>query len=190
MKIGVAEGHNSNYNSGAHGIKLEDELTFEVSEEVIRLLKKLDYEVIDLVKTKRDGLIERVNKANNADLDLAVFIHFNAYNGQAYGTECCVYSNDPIANNICNEISALGYYNRGVKIRKDLYVLNSTVMPAILIECCFCDNVLDMKLYDKTTMAKAIVKGITGEEVIDDNKDYKAMYYALKDAMQEVIDNV
>jgi N-acetylmuramoyl-L-alanine amidase len=33
-------------------------------------------------------------------------------------------------------------------------------MPAILIECCFVDSVIDMKLLDAEKMATAIAKGL------------------------------
>ncbi len=36
-------------------------------------------------------------------------------------------------------------------------------MPAILIECAFCDNKKDMDRYDPEAMANAIVKGLTGK---------------------------
>jgi N-acetylmuramoyl-L-alanine amidase len=47
-----------------------------------------------------------------------------------------------------------------VKPRLDLYVLNKTIMPAILIECAFCDSERDMKNYDTEAMAEAIFTGI------------------------------
>ena len=58
------------------------------------------------------------------------------------------------------EIEALGFKNRGVKIRTDLYVLHRTNSPAMLIECCFVDDKDDVELYDYKKMAAAIVAGI------------------------------
>lgn len=57
-------------------------------------------------------------------------------------------------------IKKLGFKDRGVKERKDLYVLHRTNSPAMLIECCFVDDKDDVKLYDAKKMAQAIVTGI------------------------------
>ena len=64
------------------------------------------------------------------------------------------------AESVCKNVAALGFKNRGVKVRKDLYYLRKTSAPAMLIECCFVDDKDDVKLYDYKKMAEAIVKGI------------------------------
>ena len=66
----------------------------------------------------------------------------------------------PAAERVVEEIAALGFKNRGVKIRTDLYVLRRTNSPAMLVECCFVDDKDDVKLYDAKKMAAAIVDGI------------------------------
>ena len=66
-----------------------------------------------------------------------------------------------IAQTISN--SGLGYKNRGVKARPDLYVLKHTKAPALLVECCFVDDADDVRLYDPDKMAAAIVHGIAGQ---------------------------
>ena len=68
----------------------------------------------------------------------------------------------PAAERVAKEIEALGFKNRGVKIRTDLYVLRRTNSPAMLIECCFVDDKDDVELYDYKEMAAAIVDGILG----------------------------
>lgn len=68
----------------------------------------------------------------------------------------------PVAQRVVKEIEALGFKNRGVKIRTDLYVLHRTNSPAMLIECCFVDDRDDVELYDYKKMAAAIVVGILG----------------------------
>lgn len=50
--------------------------------------------------------------------------------------------------------------NRGVKERRDLYVINNTNMKAILVECAFCDSKTDMTGYSEEGMAEAIFKGL------------------------------
>lgn len=169
--IGIAEGHNSINNSGAKGIVLEDDLTLELSELLLRKFNDVGEKAVDL-KPNDDyncGLECRVRNANNAGVDLALFIHFNAYNGQAHGVECCVWEKNETADKICKEISNLGFYNRGQKVRKDLFVLRNTVMPAILIEVAFCDNKTEMAKYNANKVADAIVKAVTGKEKISNN---------------------
>ena len=61
---------------------------------------------------------------------------------------------------ILNELSNIGLKNRGVKYRKDLFVLKETKMKAILVECAFCDSTRDMSGYNCCKIANAIFKGI------------------------------
>ena len=82
-----------------------------------------------------------------------------------------------------------------MKFRPDLYFLKKTVAPAMLIECCFVNDKDDTKLYDCYKMAKAIVKGITGTEYMEEedeevvetpNKDDEKLYHvALKQSDAE-----
>ena len=67
-----------------------------------------------------------------------------------------------IAKRICNQMERIGFINRGVKTRADLYFLNHTKAPAILIETCFVDDKDDYMLYtsDRDDVARAIVKGV------------------------------
>ena len=43
--------------------------------------------------------------------------------------------------------------------------LKNTKAPAILIECCFCDNKSDVSKYTPEKMAKAIVEGVLGRKI-------------------------
>ena len=67
-----------------------------------------------------------------------------------------------ILNNIC----ALGFKNRGVKVRTDLMNMNTCKgkqgVSYALIETCFIDDLDDMKLYQakKTEVVNAIASGI------------------------------
>jgi len=63
----------------------------------------------------------------------------------------------------------LGFTNRGVKINKNLYFLNHTKAPAILVEVCFVDDRDDYMLYtsDRDAVAEAIVRA-----VVKHNKAY------------------
>ena len=169
-KFGIDLGHNCDYDGGAVGIKSENFLIREVGWRVIKKLKALGHTVINCspqqsVTSLGDSLRQRTNRANKYNVDVFVSIHFNAFNGQAYGTEVLYFSSSGkrIAAPVLKEIASLGFYNRGLKYRNNLHVLKATRMPAILIECCFCDSAKDMRLFDAEKMANAIVKGLTGK---------------------------
>ncbi|EPS53165.1 N-acetylmuramoyl-L-alanine amidase, partial [Clostridium botulinum A1 str. CFSAN002368] len=92
MKIGIDCGHTlSGADYGAVGIKAESNLTREVGTRVISKLQALGHTVIkcykDTCNSLNDSLSYRTNTANNNNVDLYVSIHFNCYNGNAYGTE-------------------------------------------------------------------------------------------------------
>ena len=169
MKFGIDIGHNCPPDSGAEGIKSENKLTMEVGNKVIAKLENLGHTVIackpNSARTVNQSLGSRCEKANSNRVDFFVSIHFNAFNGQANGTEVFAISDagKKIAQKVLDEIVKLGFFNRGVKSGSHLYVLRRTNMPGILIECCFIDSAKDIQLYDGETMANAIVAGLTGK---------------------------
>ena len=171
MKIGIDCGHTlSGADYGANGIKSESILTRELGTKVMNLFKAAGHSVInctcDNASSLHDSLAYRVNTANRNSCDYYISIHFNAFNGNAKGTEILVYNTtDSRVNGVLRRITTLGFKNRGVKQRPGLYVLKNTNMKAMLIEVCFCDNPEDMKTYDANEMAKAIVEGFLGAKV-------------------------
>lgn len=165
----IHAGHNFKV-PGASGIFSETEEDRKVKDAVISKLRQLGHTVYDT--TDNDGATQSQNlknivaNCNSHSVDLDISIHFNAYNGQAHGTEVLLFGNGrhrDIGQRIVNEISALGFTNRGIKDGSNLYVVKYTNALAILIECCFCDNAEDAKLYNAESMANAIVRGITGQ---------------------------
>ena len=169
MKFGIDIGHNCPPDSGAEGIKSENKLTMEVGNKVIAKLENLGHTVIackpNSARTVNQSLGSRCEKANNNGVDIFVSIHFNAFNGQANGTEVFAISDagKKTAKSVLDEIVKLGFFNRGVKSGSHLYVLKRTNMPGILIEGCFIDSAKDMQIYDGEAMANAIVAGLTGK---------------------------
>ncbi|MCR1974456.1 N-acetylmuramoyl-L-alanine amidase [Clostridium sporogenes] len=177
MKIGIDCGHTlSGADYGAVGIKAESNLTREVGTKVISKLQALGHTVIkcykDTCSSLEDSLSYRTNTANSNNIDLYVSIHFNCYNGSAYGTEVFTYGGKELleARKVLNNICSLGYSNRGLKDGSNLYVLKHTKAKAMLIECCFCDNAGDMNRYNAENMANAIVKGLVGITITTQNK--------------------
>lgn len=176
MKFNVHAGHNPDGKiaCGACGLIKESTEARKVKNEVIRLLRKNGHKVYDCTcangKSQTDVLKQIVTKCNKHKVDLDISIHFNSGaadqkgNGKTTGTEVYVYSTKsaayPAAVRVDKEIAALGFRDRGVKVRTNLYVLHRTNSPAMLIECCFVDDKDDVKLYDAKKMAQAIVTGI------------------------------
>lgn len=176
MKIAIDKGHLRGKDQGAVAIGNENNMNLATGDKVIAKLKALGHEVLDVISqigkdiTVNESLTQRVSIANNWGADLYVSIHANA--GGGHGTEVWIGSESgrAIATRIVNNIAALGYTNRGVKVQGSdsnphIYVLNYTNMKALLVEQCFVDSQIDMNGWNDESMANAIVAGITGQSV-------------------------
>ena len=173
MKIGIDYGHTlKGYDTGAVGNGLkEQDITREVGKIVTSKLRALGNTVIecavDSANSVNESLSYRVNKANSNNVDLFISMHVNAGGGQ--GTEIYTYNNDIFteAQETLNNITALGFNNRGIKDGSNLYVIRNTKAKAILIELFFIDSV-DVELYKKVgeeRLASAIVEGFAGKSI-------------------------
>ena len=180
MKIGVNDGHTlSGAGTGAVGVIKEGEHTRLVGKEVRRLLKEKGIAVfnctVDYAETTNESLSLVVQQANREDLDWFISIHFNAGGGK--GVEVYTYEGRQYqdAIDVCNNIAALGFNNRGVKAGTGLYVIRKTIAKSMLIEVCFVDTE-DANKYLKVghkAIAKAIVDAldnhIVSDPVVDKN---------------------
>lgn len=183
MRINVHAGHNS-IVKGTGGFFREEVEDRNVTNLVISKLQSLGHTVYnctdDAGTTQSKNLSNIVAKCNANSVDLNISNHFNAFDGVANGVEVLVYSTSSdaykYAINICNAIAELGFKNRGVKVRSDLAVLRKTNDPALLIECCFCDNQEDASRYNAEAMANAIVKGVTGVDLSKPTQQIKIAY--------------
>ena len=180
MKIGIKDGHTlRGAGTGAVGIIKEGEHTRLVGEELRRLLKEKGNTVynctVDYASTVNESLSLVVQQANREDLDWFIAIHFNAGGGK--GVEVYTYEGRQYqdAIDVCNNISALGFNNRGVKAGTGLYVIRRTKAKSMLIEVCFVDTE-DANKYLSVgykAIAKAIVDAldnhIVSDPVVDTN---------------------
>lgn len=155
MRIGINCGHTkSGAGYGAVGIFKESEHTRLVGYALMDKFKNAGVKIvnctIDSANTQSEYLAAAVALANRQDLDWFVSIHFNAsasHDGQ--GVEVYTYEGRQYedALEVCQNISNLGFKNRGVKAGTGLYVIHKTVAKSMLIEVCFCDNEHDANLY-------------------------------------------
>ena len=182
LRFNIHAGHNPSgmVACGSVGYLNESDENREVCLRVADKLRALGHEVHDCTVNdgvnQKDVLQKIVSNCLKNEVDFDVSIHFNAIkheevsDGKTKGTEVWIYPNseaEPLAKAVCDSIAELGFTNRGVKYSDKLYVLKNTKAPALLIECCFVDDVDDVLLYNVEKMADAIVKGLTGSAVAE-----------------------
>ncbi len=166
MKVYLNAGHDRELDSGAINPNLsltECELAYELTMQVKTYLERNG---IAVVFGQNDDLYAICDEANEADVDVFVSIHFNAFNGRASGTETLISGSTGslmLGHCIQSNIRAvLSLPNRGLKERPEFFVLRRTMMPAVLVEVCFIDNDSDWRRYDAHAddVARAIATGI------------------------------
>jgi hypothetical protein len=152
--IVISSGHGK-YVRGASGILDEVNEARRVVEHLADELETRGVETDvfhdDTSHSQNENLNTIVNYHNSRTRDLDVSVHFNAYveTPKAMGTECLYISQGELAAKMASGIASCGFINRGPKKRTDLYFLNHTDMPAILIETCFVDSEADAAIYNE-----------------------------------------
>lgn len=170
-KINISAGHNPDGKPGCGAVGLMKEST-----QARKLLKTVKLIADDFPHMKirdctvnnaagqQDHLEKCAAKHNKKDAVLNIQLHFNSYNGTANGCEVLIKSKSmtALAEKITENISCMGFVNRGAKQRDNLYFLNH-VPDAMIIEVCFCDNKYDVKTYKKhrESIAYAILDAIS-----------------------------
>lgn len=171
-KVFINPGHGgSQPGAVANGIKEKDAVLvigLKVNEELQR------HGVLTLMsrtKDENDDLNELCVDCNKFNPDLAVSIHLNAGGGDGVEVFHSIVGGvgKDLAQNILNEIVALGQQSRGIKTRKgsngrDYYAfIRETVAHAVIVECAFLDTkdheIVDTKA-EQEAMGIAIAKGI------------------------------
>lgn len=127
---------------------------------------------IDVLYTRTTDIYEspyqKAMEANEAGADFFISIHRNSFPtaNTANGVESLVYDKSGIkltmAENINEQLEAIGFVNLGVKERPGLVVLRRTQMPAVLVEVGFINSDTDNQLFDDNfdAIALAIAEGI------------------------------
>lgn len=174
MRVVISSGHGK-YIRGASGYIDEVDEARKVVESVADALREDGVEVTtyhdDVSNDQSENLSRIVDRHNSLTRDLDISVHFNAYQttSKPMGCEVLYVSStgqeiaDEVVDAIC-EVS--GLINRGPKKRTDLYFLNNTEEPAILIETCFVDSEADVEIYHENydLICGAIADAISGED--------------------------
>lgn len=178
--ITIDPGHGGS-DSGAVGPNgyTEKEGAFAISQKVAFILNQSgakvvmtrdsDVDVYGPNASARNELQARVDVGNNANSDIFVSIHCNAFvNPAANGTQTFYYGSSYQGQRLAQSIQekmieANGLRDRGISTC-NFYVVKHSYMPAVLIETAFITNYDEEALLSddewQTTMAKAIVEGI------------------------------
>ncbi|WP_304341532.1 N-acetylmuramoyl-L-alanine amidase, partial [Metaclostridioides mangenotii] len=132
---------------------------------------------VDNGTSQNDILNKLVAKHNEVNADINLSIHFNSGakdergNCRTTGVEVLVYNpnaSNPEADKICKSIEKLGFSNRKLKNGSGKAVIKNTKKKMLLVECCFLDDLDDIKLYDAKSMGKAIVEGLFDVKIDED----------------------
>jgi hypothetical protein len=177
MKIVISSGHGK-FVRGAAGYLDEVDEARRVVECVAEVLREMRIEVDvfhDDTSTTQDENLRTIvdfhNSRGKHDLDIS--IHFNAYQETEgpMGCEVLYLSQPELAETVSAGIAMAGeLIDRGPKYRDDLYFLNNTEAPAILIEVCFVDSSADSVCYTDSfdAICAAIASTISGIEAEPD----------------------
>ncbi|EMJ5512789.1 TPA: N-acetylmuramoyl-L-alanine amidase [Clostridioides difficile] len=185
MKICITVGHSilkGGLCTSANGVVNEYQYCKMLSEFLVKILKAAGCTVDVIICPERQftsKIQERAYKLpriNGKKYDLVIELHLNSYNGSAKGTEVLYCSNTGkmYAQRVVNKLGTV-FTSRGVKDRPDLYMLNSTDCPAIMIETFFCDSKNDYDIATKLgyeSVAKLIAEGVLNKSITtgSDNK--------------------
>jgi N-acetylmuramoyl-L-alanine amidase len=172
MRLVISSGHGK-YVRGASGYLDEVDEARRVVEEVAGILTEQGHQVEtfhdDTSNSQNENLNTIVNYHNSQTRDLDVSVHFNAYEttSKPMGCECLYVTQSTLAGVVSDKMaSSLDLPDRGAKYRSDLFFLNSTTEPAVLLEVCFVDSIVDAEHYHGNfeALCHEIAEGLVGQE--------------------------
>jgi len=170
-RIVISSGH-SLHCRGAAGVLDEVDEARRVVEHLADELISRGVDVVtfhDDTSKDQSTNLSTICAAHNAQTrDLDVSVHFNAYveTEKAMGCEVLYVTQEALAGELSAAIASCGFIDRGAKYRDDLYVLNNTEMPCVLLEVCFCDSEADADVYGEQfdAICSALADVLGGEK--------------------------
>jgi len=178
MKIAISSGHSTKCRGAADILDEVNEAT-KVVDTVAQMLADGGVEVVkfhDTISTSQNENLNRIVDWHNSQTrDLDISVHFNAYEhtSKPMGTEVLYVTQETLAREVSAAICEQhDLPDRGPKYRGDLFFLNNTEEPAILIEVCFVDSTADAAEYRENyeAICKAIAESSSGTE-LDDSEE-------------------
>ena len=172
-RIFIGVGHGGADSGAAANGFLEDELNLAIAIAVRDELTRHGVTVgMSRTKDEADPLSDEIKECNAFGPDYAVEIHNNAGGGD--GVEIYHHhaggKGKTLAQNVLNEIVAIGQNSRGLKTKKNsegrdyFGWIRETKAPVCLVECAFLDNKKDITIIDtaaeQKAMGIAIAKGV------------------------------
>jgi len=172
IKSGATVMLDAGHGGGDVGATREGVYEKDINLELVKELKKyLELNGVKVLTTRdsdvRVALDERVLKANSVMPDAFVSVHVNAAkNPDISGVETHWYktNSQDLAKIVHNNLSlGVDGFDRGI-IQSQFYVINHTLMPAVLVEVGFISNCKErcdiMKLQRKRATVKSVGNGI------------------------------
>ncbi len=171
----IDAGHNyKGRDTGAENKELdlkEEEITWQIADKLRDYLLDMGYDVVmtrdkitdSIANTSVvESLQARVDLGHQSLADLFISIHCNAGGGS--GTEVYCFSRKGYAGGLAkivqeNIVEETSLYNRGVKTA-NFFVIQNTLMPAILIETGFIDHPKDAEILSSKSGQNAIATAI------------------------------
>lgn len=175
MSFVISSGH-ALYVRGAGKFIDEVNEARKVTDKVVDLINKNGGKALkfhdNTSRDKNTNLATIVGFHNGQVRETDVSIHFNAskVTDAPVGVEVLYLTEKALAEKVSLGISkASGLKNRGAKLRTDLWFLNETKKPAILIEVCFVDSKADVAIYQKkfNEICEAIAESLLDKDVSD-----------------------
>jgi len=172
-QIAISSGHSTKCRGASDIIDEVNEAT-RVVDRVDEILTNAGVSVKKFHDTVSDDQSENLNRIvdwhNSQNRTLDVSVHFNAYEhtSKPMGTECLYVTQAALADKMANKVAqASGLIDRGPKKRTDLFFLNNTEEPAILIEVAFVDSQADVNIYRAKfeAICHAIAETVAGKEI-------------------------
>lgn len=171
MNILLIAGHGNGDPGAVYNNIKEADLTRSLSSSLLKYLSNISNVTLFDTSKNMYRFLKGGGSFDFSPYDYILEIHFNAGakktpDNLTTGTEILVHEKEKgisVENNILSELATLGYKNRGVKRRNNLYNMNRTYALGksyALLEVCFLDDADDMAIYNEDQVAQRITEGI------------------------------